>query len=313
MIRRFWRVMVVCLLVLSVPLASAPRKTLLTILHTNDTHSTLFSFGPMDSWGGIARMSAKIKELKQDSLNTLVLNSGDVFVGTFEFNKFLGFPELKIMESLYDAMCLGNHEFDLGLDALLGVLSGQIAGGDPVGLPILCANVNLEASPALKSFVKPYIVKQVGGIKVGLIGVVNTDALNYSPEVFALLTDPFQAAGQAAYALRNVEGAEIVICLSHLGKMYDIAGLSQVPGIDVIVGGHSHDALTKPIVANGKIIVQAGEFGRYLGKLVIEKGSSGVRLVSDRLYPIDWWVPRDPALYSTLNFLKDGIDRKSVV
>jgi 5'-nucleotidase/UDP-sugar diphosphatase len=307
MIRRFWRVMVVCLLVFAVQLASAPRKSFLTILHTNDTHSTLFSFGPMDSWGGIARMSAKIKELKQDSLNTLVLNSGDVFVGTFEFNKYLGFPELKIMEGLYDAMCLGNHEFDLGLDALLGVLSGQIAGGDPVGLPILCANVNLEGSPALKNFVKPYIVKQVGGIKVGLIGVVNTDALNYSPEVFALLTDPFQAAGQAAYALRNVEGAEIVICLSHLGKMYDVAGLSQVPGIDVIVGGHSHDALTKPIIANGKIIVQAGEFGRYLGKLVIEKGSSGVRVVSDRLYPIDAGVRKDPQLLPMLNALRDGV------
>ena len=305
--RRFWRIMMSCLVLLAASLWCSPQKTQLTILHTNDTHSTLFPFGPLDSWGGIARMSTKIKEARADAQNAIVLNSGDVFVGTFEFNKYLGYPELKIMEGLYDAMCLGNHEFDLGLDALLGVLSGQIGGGQPVGLPILCANVNLEGTPQLKSFVKPYIVKQVGGLKVGLIGVVNTDAMNYSPDIFALLTDPFQAAGQAAYRLRTFEGADVVICLSHLGKMYDVAGLSQVPGIDVIVGGHSHDALPRALVVNGKIIVQAGEFGRYLGRLVIEKNAGGVRLVSDRLYSIDAWVRKDASLLPTLNGLRDGI------
>jgi 5'-nucleotidase/UDP-sugar diphosphatase len=304
---KFWRVLVSCLLVLAVPLMAAPPKTYLTILHTNDTHSTLFPFGPQDRWGGIARMSEKIREIRGDGGNVLVLNTGDVFVGTFEFNKYLGYPELKIMEGLYDVMCLGNHEFDLGLDTLLGVLSGQIAGGQPVRLPVLCANVNLEGSPALKNFVKPYIVKQVGGLKVGLVGVVNTDALNYSPEVFALLTDPFQAAGQAAWELRHLEGADLVVCLSHLGKMYDVAGLSQVPGIDIIVGGHTHDALFEAIVANGKIIVQAGAFGRYLGKLVVEKDDGGVRLVSDGLIPIDERVRKDPGLLPMLNGLREGI------
>jgi 2',3'-cyclic-nucleotide 2'-phosphodiesterase (5'-nucleotidase family) len=307
MIRSLWRVVLSCFLVLTVSLGAATRRTSLTILHTNDTHSTLFPFGPLDDWGGIARMSEKIKELRSKSENVLVLNAGDVFVGTFEFNKYLGYPELKIMEGLYDAMCLGNHEFDLGTDALLGVLSGQIGGGQPVGLPLLCANMDLEGLPALKSFVKPYVVERVGGLKVGLIGVVNTDAMNYSPEVFSLLTDPFQAAGQAAYALRNVEGADVVICLSHLGKMYDVAGLSQVPGIDIIVGGHSHDALENAIVANGKIIVQAGEFGRFLGRLVVEVADGRVSLVSDRLYPIDGRVRKDPALLPMLNALRVGI------
>jgi 2',3'-cyclic-nucleotide 2'-phosphodiesterase (5'-nucleotidase family) len=84
---KLWRVLVSCLLVLAVPLAAAPPKAYLTILHTNDTHSSLFPFGPQDSWGGIARMSEKIKEIRRDGGNVLVLNTGDVFVGTFEFNK----------------------------------------------------------------------------------------------------------------------------------------------------------------------------------------------------------------------------------
>jgi 2',3'-cyclic-nucleotide 2'-phosphodiesterase (5'-nucleotidase family) len=161
MSHKVWRVLLLLLLFVSGSILCSPHKKHLTILHTNDTHSTLFPYGPLDDWGGIARISTLIKEMKAESSNVLTLNTGDVFVGTFEFNKYLGYPELKIMEGLYDVMCLGNHEFDLGLEALLGVLSGQIGGGQPVSLPILCANVNLAGVPPLQNFVKPHIVKHV--------------------------------------------------------------------------------------------------------------------------------------------------------
>jgi 5'-nucleotidase len=304
---RFWRVFVLAFLVLSVPLLWSAQRTYLTILHTNDTHSTLFPYGPADSWGGIARGSSLIKELKCGRRNVLVLNSGDVFVGTFEFNKYLGYPELKIMEGLYDAMCLGNHEFDLGLEALLGVVSGQLGGGQPVSLPILCANVNLDGMPALKNFVRPYIVKQVGRLRVGLLGIVTADETYYSPEVNQVLSDPFEAAGQAAFMLRNVEQVDIVICLSHLGLTYDKMGLSQVPGIDIIIGGHSHDALFEPIIENGKIIVQAGEYGHYLGELTVRFDGTKVSLVRQRLHPVDRRTRPDRTLLPTLRRLKTGI------
>ena len=305
--KSFWRVLVFGLIVLAASGLLAQEKTYLTILHTNDTHSTLLPYGPHDDWGGIARVSTLIQEIKAGGRNVLVLNTGDVFVGSFEFNKYLGYPELKIMEGLYDAMCLGNHEFDLGIDVLTGVLSGAIAGGAPVALPVLCANVNLDGHPALKSFVKPYLVKEVGGVKVGLFGVLNTIPVGYSEDVLALLTDPFTAAGEAAWKLRNVEGADVVVCLSHLGWMSEYAGLTQVPGIDIIVGGHSHSVLKEAVVANGKIIVQAGEFGQYLGKLVVEVTGAGVSLESSELLPVDKSVHEDPALRATLNALRDGI------
>jgi len=304
---KFLRVLVLAFFVLSVPLLWSAQKTALTILHTNDNHSTLFPYGPQDGWGGIARVSSLIKELKYRRQNVLVLNSGDVFVGTFEFNKYLGYPELKIMEGLYDAMCLGNHEFDLGLEALLGVVSGQIGGGRPVALPILCANVNLEGMPALKNFVRPYIVKRVGRLRVGLTAVVEANPIDYSPGVSALLSDPFQAAGQAAFMLRNVEQTDIVVCLSHLGKNYDVMGLSQVPGIDIIIGGHSHDALFEPILANGKIIVQAGEFGHYLGELTVKVEGTQVKLVHQKLHPVDRRTRPDRTLLPMLHMLRTGI------
>jgi 2',3'-cyclic-nucleotide 2'-phosphodiesterase (5'-nucleotidase family) len=307
MSKNFLRVLVLGFFGLSVTVLWPAPKTYLTILHTNDTHSTLFPFGPLDEWGGIARVSRLIKEIKAERPNVLVLNSGDVFVGTFEFNKYLGYPELKIMEGLYDAMALGNHEFDQGFEPLLRVLSGQVAGAEPVAMPILCANLNLDGMPLLKNFVKPYIVKQVGNLRIGLTAVVNTDPLNYSSEILQQLTDPYAAAGQAVYMLRNTEKADIVICLSHLGKMYDVMGLSQVPGIDIIVGGHSHDLLSRPIVENGKIIVQAGEFGRYLGDLKVEFDGTHVNLISGRIHTIDRTIKRDPALLPTLNMLRAGI------
>jgi 5'-nucleotidase / UDP-sugar diphosphatase len=305
--RSFWRVLVSCLVLLAVPVLYGAENTYLTILHTNDTHSTMFPYGPHDDWGGIARVSTLIKKIRTGGQNVLVLNTGDVFVGSFEFNKYLGYPELKIMEGLYDAMCLGNHEFDLGFDVLTGALSGAIAGGPPVALPVVCANINLDSQPVLKGIVKPYIVKEVGGIKVGLFGVLNTIPVGYSAEVLALLTDPYEAAGQAAWMLRNVEGADIVVCLSHLGLMSEDQGLSQVPGIDIIVGGHSHDALSQAYIKNGKIIVQAGEFGQYLGKLLVEITDTGVELVSDRLLRVDSSVHEDPSLMATINALRDGI------
>lgn len=304
---KFFAVLLSFFFVLSVPWMYSSEK--LTILHVNDTHSHLYPFGPFDSYGGIARMSALIKELKTEDKNVLALHAGDVFVGTFAFNKYLGYAELNMMEGLYDVMCLGNHEFDLGIDTLTAVLGGITSGGKPITLPILCANIDWEKvgeGHPLRSFVLPYKIMNAGSLKVGLIGVVTTDPYNYSDEVNAVLTDPYQAAGENAYILRSL-GCDVVICLSHLGKMPDVAGLSQVPGIDIIVGGHSHDALFKPIQVNGKIIVQAGEFGKYLGELKVKVDNGQVDLVDYELHPINRKIRRDFRLLPELFKLRMGI------
>jgi 5'-nucleotidase/UDP-sugar diphosphatase len=305
---------VLSVLVLFFFLASAPflssRPQVLTILHTNDTHSCLFPFGPQDSLGGIARMSTLIKQLKARDRNVLTLNSGDVFVGTFEFNKYLGYPELKIMEGLYDAMELGNHEFDLGPDALTGVLSGVLPGKAPIMMPVLCANLDpVKTPPALYALVEPYIIKEIGGINVGIFGVVTTEPQNYSSGVLAFLTDPIAAAMTQVGVLKAAE-CDVIICLSHLGQMSDIMGLDQyVNGIDIIVGGHSHDALVNPIVTSkGTIIVQAGDFGRFLGELKVNvKETGGVELEDYKLHRVDWRIRKDPRLLWTLNTLRVGL------
>lgn len=247
-----------------------------------------------------------IKAQRAAGGNVLALDAGDVFVGSFEFNKYLGYPELKIMENLYDAMALGNHEFDLGLDALAGILTGQMAGGPPVALPLLCANVDFSGT-FLSSIIQPAIIRSAGGIRVGLFGVVNEEPQNYAAEVAGRMApDVFAVAGAQAASLRQ-QGCDVVICISHLGTAYDIGGLAYVPGIDVIVGGHSHDVLAQPVVQNGKIIVQAGDFGRYLGDLTITVRDGSVSLLRYVLHPVTSSVSEDPEVRAQVNLLRDGV------
>jgi 5'-nucleotidase/UDP-sugar diphosphatase len=281
----------------------------LVILHANDTHSHIYPFGP-DKWGGIARVSHLIRKARYvNGSNILALHAGDAFVGTFAFNKYLGYAELKMMEEMYDVWCLGNHEFDLGPDNLAAILAGIVSGGSPITLPTLCANIKLPEEHPLRQFVRPHMIISKDGIRIGLIGVVTADPFNYSAEVNAMLRDPYEAAGKSAQILRN-RGCDIVICLSHLGKLQDEHGLSQVPGIDIIVGGHSHDAIPEPEIVNGKIIVQAGAFNRYLGELKVnvDRGHGRVEILDYRLYEITEDMRKDPHFLKQLKELKLGIE-----
>jgi 2',3'-cyclic-nucleotide 2'-phosphodiesterase (5'-nucleotidase family) len=310
MSQRIVRILVLFLFLAATPFLFCEQKVL-TILHTSDTHSCLFPLGPNDSLGGIARMSTLVKKLQARDKNVLTMHAGDVFVGTFEFNKYLGYPELKIMQGLYDTMALGNHEFDLGADTLTGILSGYIPSQAPITMPVLCANLDpLLAPSTLLALVRPNLIKDIGGIKVGIFGVVTVEPQNYSPSVLAFLTDPIAAAAAQVTEL-EAAGCEVIICLSHLGKMTDVGVLApSVPGIDIIVGGHSHDALASPIIINDEIIVQAGPYGMFLGELVVKlKQGGGVELDSYKLHQVDWRIRKDPSLLWTLNMLRVGLVR----
>ena len=326
-------------------LSPAQTKTL-TILHTNDTHSALLPFthqpyptpspgswratgrpgrtgsaGPAGStvnmpaspgWPPSSAGSATAKK------NVLALNAGDVFVGSFEFNEYLGYPELKIMENLYDAMTLGNHEFDLGLGALAGVVTGALAGGDPVQLPLLCANfafVNphdaADPTNILAGIVKESIVRTIDGVKVGIFGLGDEDPINYSPAIAARFSGhPLEVAATQAASLK-ASGCQVVICLSHEGTSFDVNELSEVAGIDIIVGGHSHDLFKKAILRNGKIIVQAGSHGRYLGELQVKVDAGGVKFLNWRTHEVDKTVKPDPHHRSPAERAPPG-DRSSI-
>jgi 2',3'-cyclic-nucleotide 2'-phosphodiesterase (5'-nucleotidase family) len=222
-------------------------------------------------------------------------------------------------------MELGNHEFDLGMATLAYVLGGA-GSASPVNLPVLCSNVNF-AGTLLDGVVKPTIIKTVGGVRVGIFGLVTQEPQNYGDEVNTRFPYPYEDADQTktlwyqaglmAYDLKNGhEGqapCDVVVCLSHLGTGLDVMALAKVPFIDVIVGGHSHDAYDAAMVLDresdgGKvIIVQAGEFGKYLGelKLLVEDGV--VTLDSWVLHPLSRRVKEDPQVRGIVNKVVAGV------
>jgi 5'-nucleotidase/UDP-sugar diphosphatase len=311
-------------------LAQAQPDTL-TILHINDTHSHLLPYGPKDAagdwtWGGMARIATLAGMNKMTEPNVMLLHAGDVFVGDFMFQKYVGVAELEIMKGMgYDAMAVGNHEFDLYPSTLKYVLNE--AGFPTEGFPLLCANLDISGDPEVGYFVQPYTIKEYGDVKVGIFGLL-TDLTNQiaNPSPVIVLP-PLSVAQDWVDSLRLGHECDLVIMLSHLGFDYDQLVASSVSGIDVIVGGHSHTVLDTPIQIGSTLILQAGEFGRYMGKLkLIVNGSASpkplngnallrqtaekaaIQSWSYQLLPVDSSVPAEPTTEALVANLAAGVE-----
>ena len=251
----------------------------LTILHTNDVHSRIEPF-PMDGGrfqglGGAAKRAKLIQQIRKEEKEVLLLDSGDIFQGTPYFNFFGGELEFKLMSEMkYDAVTIGNHDFDGGIDTLKKQLKHA-------NFQFISSNYDFK-NTVLKEDVKPYQIFQKGDLKIGILGIgIELDGLvpkNLYKETQYL--NPIKQANQTANILKNDERCDLVICLSHLGYKYqtdkvddnDLAAQSE--NIDIILGGHTHTFLDNPeIIQNQKnqpvAIHQVGWAGIVLGRLDI--------------------------------------------
>jgi 5'-nucleotidase len=263
--------------------ALAGRKNGLTILHTNDMHSRIEPF-PNDgrSWGGLggmARRATLIRKIREEEKNVLLLDSGDIWQGTPYFNFYGGELEFKLMTEMgYDLATLGNHDFDAGLEGLEKQLPHA-------GFDFVSANYDFSQT-RLKEQFKPYKVFEKGKLKVGIFGL-GIELSGLVPEKLFAETrylDPLAVAREMVQQLKQ-EGCHFIICLSHLGYQYesekidDVKLASQVEGIDLILGGHTHTFLEAPVQVNdpaGKpvLINQVGWAGIKLGRLDFSFSSS---------------------------------------
>lgn len=263
----FW-VMVTCLNPGSAPCSqSSP----LTILHLNDLHGHILPYvdkSVLDDQpvSGAAYFAAMIaRERSKNPEGTLLLAAGDMFQGTPISNVFRGRSVMEIMNALgFDAMVLGNHEFDWGRDALEQLRAAA-------NFPFLAANIVTKSGEALAGM-KPYILLARRGVPIAVIGVTTPEtAYTTNPATVSDLVfrEPAQVLPPLIEKVRS-EGAQLVILLSHLGLDADEQLAGQISGIDVIVGGHSHTAVTTPVRINNTIIVQAKCYGVYLGVLELQ-------------------------------------------
>ena len=237
----------------------------LRILHLNDFHGFAEPYKPIGSdelLGGISYLAAKANELRKEK-PTLLLCAGDMIQGHHWANLFQGESVIELMNRMgMDAMVLGNHEFDFGQRAFQKRISEAT-------FPVLGANV--EGLDGLK----PFVIKEVKGMKVGIIGIVTeetpiaTHTRNIEGTKFL---SSMEVVGKYISDLKN--RVDLIVVLSHIGYSNDRRLAENVKGIDLIVGGHSHTKLEKPVTIEGTILVQAWEHGKALGvlDLVLENG-----------------------------------------
>ena len=269
-----------CLFAVSPLDVVAKKHKQLVVLHTNDTHSTIF---PVNSnidnqeiagRGGFLRRVNMVKEQRQQHPDLLLFDSGDFSQGSGYYTLFKGEVEVGLMNQMgYDAATIGNHEFDFGLDNMARIFR-------MAKFPIVCSNYDCTGT-VIQDLVKPYITLVRNGVKIGVFAL--------SPELKGLVfdgncegityLDPAETAQKYINILRKQEKCDIVICISHLGwevsDYTDEMFLKKVEGCDLVLGGHTHTYMKELGYAPDKTgkripVDQNGKHGAFIGKLVLD-------------------------------------------
>jgi 5'-nucleotidase len=284
----------------------------LTILHTNDFHARFEPISKYDSgcsveddaegkcFGGSARLITAIEEARARSNNAILVDGGDQFQGTLFYTYYKGALAAEMMNAMgYDAMTVGNHEFDDGPEVLRGFM-------DAVSFPVLMSNADVSNEPLLADTLAKSVVIQRGGEKLGLIGLTpeDTDELA-SPGPNITFSDPV-AAVQSEVDKLTSEGVNKIIVLSHSGYRTDQRVAAETNGVDVIVGGHSNSLLSNtsdgadgpyPTMIGQTAIVQAYAYGKFLGELNVTFDDAGnVTSAAGEPILIDNAVAKNPAV-----------------
>lgn len=232
------------------------------ILHTSDTHGRIspIEYKGRQNVAGISRRYTYINQMRAENKNVLLLDSGDVFQGSLYYRQDYGKLNAKLLKYLkYDAIVLGNHEFDNGVK----VLRHNVRNSKT---QFISANVHFK-DYYLKKAVKPYIIKEIEGEKYLIIGVTTSDLANLSDTSYATVTD---ATEEIKKIIKTVKYDHLII-LSHCGVDEDRRIAKEVPQIDLILGGHNHFFFETPTYVGKTPIVQDGEFGVRVGILDYDK------------------------------------------
>jgi 5'-nucleotidase/UDP-sugar diphosphatase len=308
---------------LSATVAVAQKPLTLTVLHTNDLHAHIEPTAIKGkTYGGYARHATIIKQTRQKEKNVLLLNAGDVFQGTLYFNLYDGLADLTILNALgYQAQTIGNHEFDRGDLAL-------VEYAKRAKFPLLGCNLDMTAYPSLRPWIKPSTVINVGGQKVGIVGVITDDLPNLTTLGTALKAGPHIESTQAAVDQLTKQGVNKIIVMSHIGYDFDQLLAKGLRDVDLIIGGHSHTPLGTPaldgwrpamggfptLVKDSKgvsvPIFQAWEWGKVMGKLKLEFDAAGrlSKIAEATPIVVDQSIPEDPEIAALVDAFRKPIE-----
>lgn len=321
--------LIALVLTLALPASASEQSQQATILFTHDLHSHLLPAVDENGgeYGGYARLMTLIRQQKKQYPDAILVDGGDFSMGSlFQTAYPTSAIELRMMGEMgYDATTLGNHEFDYlpkGFASMLNVASQYQTPAivDANYWPGSHEDAELVTDAMTNYGVKDYILLERGGIHYAIFGLVGYDSDACAPNSGMILEDPAEAArqtvDQAVADCKATYGVEpIVIALSHSGTSDDGKGedyelAKAVQGIDLIISGHTHTTLHEPIQVNDTWIVSAGEYGRYLGVVQMERKSDGSAVLTDyELVPVDEAVEEQPDIAVLVEGFKADVEQ----
>ena len=315
--------------------SKAPKKVDVMFLH--DTHSHLNSFATVEDeksqvLGGFSRLKTLINEQKKENPDTLLLDAGDFSMGTLiQVMYEEEASELRMMGELgIDVSTLGNHEFDYKAKGLSNMLNQAVKSGDKLPQLVLC-NVDWKAmkeegltkdqkllKEAFDNYgIKEYVVLEKNGVKIAVTGVFGKDALDCVPNCPIVFKDPIEAAKETIAKIKKNEKVDMIVCVNHSGT-WDDKGKSEdellaksVPDIDLIVSGHTHTKLDKPIKQGDTYIVSASEYAKYLGNMTMSQTAEGRWKIDDyELILVTQDIEEDTETQAKVDVFMNAVDEK---
>ncbi|HEX4925281.1 MAG TPA: metallophosphoesterase [Bdellovibrionales bacterium] len=289
--------------------AFAHAEPRITILHTSDLHSHFTNRQSPRKLGGYARVKSKIDELRKSNPNSLLLDAGDWSEGNIFFTLNSGEASQRMLEAFgYDAIVLGNHDWLVGPEELYDAFRSS-----GMSVPVLSANMDFSKLPKnipLENHIKPYVIKHVAGKKIAILGLSTFQIIFDHFFRPAKPLDPIRPARRLVKYLREVEKADVVIALTHLGQETDAVLARLVPGLDLIVGGHSHVLYKKPRYVNGVPIVHVGLWGQHVGEYQLSIDLQGkVSLVDHMIHQVDEGTPENKQIRELTQGFESAVEQ----
>lgn len=288
------------------------------IIFMHDVHSFL---------NGTSRAKTVIDREKEKNPDAFIFDAGDIAMGTLYQTVFsTKAVELRVLGKLgVDATTIGNHEFDYGAEGLASMMYAASESKDKIPAYVLC-NVDLSANDSYTNTLRPaleklnrkdYVVIQKGDLRIAAIGVLGKDALMCAPTCKLTVKDQIESVKQTVSKIQQIEKVDMIVCLSHSGtnkdksKSEDEILAKAVPELSLIISGHTHTVLEKPIIIGNTAVVSCGAYSENLGALKMQKNKSGKWEVKDyKLIPLDESIPEDKNISALLDSFLLDVDKE---
>lgn len=291
--------------------ATAANTESLTIIHMNDTHSKNKEFaivskedGKTNRYGGAARRKTFIDNIKNKNTNVIIMHAGDTITGSVFSIVYQGMDEVEIMNNLgVNVSTLGNHEFDYGIERLNDIIEKR-------NFPTISCNVKVISTG--ENYIKPYLITNINNISMAIIGVLQSETMNITQGLdYIYIEDEIESLKNLINNIPLHATNDIAILLSHAGFDTDKKIAKEIPNIfDIIIGSHTHTVLKEPVIIGNTAIVQAGQYGEYIGTLDIKLKDGKYSLSDYKLNRLDESIEEDMEMSAMINEMQKEADKE---